>query len=112
MTDLPGPFLGLVGLLALALLVLKVFALVDAAIRRTDLYEAAGKQNKPFWLIILGIAVAWNLLLTSNPLSIINVAGVIAAIVYIVDVRPAIRSLGKGGPRGGDGRHMGPYGPW
>jgi hypothetical protein len=36
----------------------------------------------------------------------IGIIGVIAVIVYIVDVRPAVRSLGRGG------RSQGPYGPW
>jgi hypothetical protein len=110
-TDLAGQFMSLVGLLTLALLLLKLFALVDASMRRTELFEAAGKLKKPFWLIILGVAVIWDLV-RAQLLDIISIAGLIAALVYLVDVRPAVRSLGKGGPRGGDGRHMGPYGPW
>jgi hypothetical protein len=114
MPDLIGSFWSVVGLLALGVLLLKLFALIDAATRRTDLFEAAGKLKKPFWLIILGIAVVWDLLTVRHPSGLINiltVAGLIAAIVYVVDVRPAVRALGKGGNRG-DGRHMGPYGPW
>jgi hypothetical protein len=111
MPDLIGPFFSLIGLLTLALLLLKLFALVDASIRRSELFEAAGKWKKPAWLIILGIAVIWDLLRPSL-LGILSIAGLIAAIVYLVDVRPAVRSLGKGGRSGGDGRHMGPYGPW
>ena len=35
--------------------------------------------------------------------------GVVAAAVYLVDVRPAVKQVGGGGSRG---THMGPYGPW
>lgn len=117
MPNLLNEFYGVLGLLSLALLLLKVFALVDAALRRGSRFEAAGKLKKPFWLIILGIAVTYHLLTgdsspTSALLSFINVAGVVAAIVYLVDVRPAVRAPGKGGKRDGDDRHMGPYGPW
>ncbi|MCG6500599.1 DUF2516 family protein, partial [Kitasatospora sp. A2-31] len=34
----------------------------------------------------------------------------VAAIVYMVDVRPAIRALTSRGGR--NDRNMGPYGPW
>jgi hypothetical protein len=108
---LTNPFFNLLNLFFLALMVIKLFALVDASLRRQPLFETAGKQTKTFWLIILVLAVIWDLLAGSliHPLSIL---GLIAAIVYIVDVRPALRALGKGGPRGGGGQQAGPYGPW
>jgi hypothetical protein len=89
--------------LFMALFLMKVFALVDAAFRREDAYRAADKQKKPFWLIILGLAVALDLLIGG----ILSIAGLIAAIVYLVDVRPALKQVG--GRRGGS---SGPYGPW
>ena len=56
-------FSSFLGLLYLAMLVLAVVALVMALLFRDDAYRAASKQNKGFWLIILGIAVAVNLLI-------------------------------------------------
>jgi hypothetical protein len=113
--DLVSPFFGVLGWVSFALLIFKLFVLVDAAIRPAPLYVAAGKQTKPFWLIILGLA-ALATLLSQGPVAFmgfLNIAGLIAAIVYMVDVRPALRGLGKGGRGGGDDkRHMGPYGPW
>jgi hypothetical protein len=103
--DLMSPFFTGLGLLGLALLALKLFALVDAAIRPANAYAAADKLQKNFWLIVLGIAVVWNLL-SPSPIGIINLIGLVAAIVYIVDVRPAVKSIGRGGPQ------TGPYGPW
>src|SRR5262245_29258244 len=91
---------GLLGIITLGVLCLHVFALVDAGIRPAQVFPAAEKQTKQFWLIILGLATAWQLFFgLFNGLFI-------AIIVYIVDVRPAVRSLGRGG------RSQGPYGPW
>jgi hypothetical protein len=97
---------GLLGLISLAVLCLHVFALVDAAIRPAQVFPAADKQTKQFWLIILGLATAWQLFFGLFNGLFIGIIGVIAVIVYIVDVRPAVRSLGRGG------RSQGPYGPW
>ncbi len=115
----------LLWILSTVVLALAVFAFVDAAFRREDAYRAAGKKTKPFWLIVLGLAVVVNLLF-SGLLSILTIAGLIASIVYIVDVRPALRQLtggGNGGARrglgGGRSRRRpggsssdGPYGPF
>lgn len=91
---------------------LKVFAVVDAALRRPEAFVAAGKLNKNAWLGMTGAAFVVALL----PISVIhplNIVGDIVAIIYLVDVRPAIRALGgragsimffgrgSRGPRGG-----------
>ncbi|WP_246212901.1 DUF2516 family protein [Streptomyces abyssomicinicus] len=105
-------FSNLMYLLNLALIVFSGFALVDAAIRREDGYRAADKQTKPFWLIILGLAFVVNLIFPI--LSFLPIIGLIATIVYVVDVRPALRSLPGGGrkrTRGGSSSD-GPYGPY
>ena len=88
-------FAGIMWLLSMALIVFSGFALFDAAVRREDAYRAADKKTKPFWLIILGIAFVVNLLFPI--LSFLPIIGLIATIVYMVDVRPAIRALPGGG---------------
>lgn len=95
------------GLLLLGwfLLLLKAFALADAALRPDSAFRAAGKLNKTFWLLVLGVAVLWDAFVPFNVSDLIRIAGLIAAIVYIVDVRPAIRGLGRGRGRSG-------YGSW
>jgi Protein of unknown function (DUF2516) len=97
---------------SMGLLVFSLFAFVNAAIHREDAYRAADKQTKPFWLIILGIAVALNLFL--GILSFLPILGLVATIVYIVDVRPALKQVGGGrGPRRRGGSSSdGPYGPY
>ncbi|MGW0117754.1 DUF2516 family protein [Streptomyces sp. NPDC003327] len=87
-----------------------VAALVFAAMAREDAYRAAGKQTKKFWLIILAINLALNLLL---PMLFLQIAGLIAAIVFMVDVRPALAQVSGGGRgRGGGSSSDGPYGPY
>ncbi|MET8470346.1 DUF2516 family protein [Streptomyces sp. NPDC006422] len=105
-------FNSFLSLLNLALIVFSGFALVDAAIRREDAYRAADKKTKPFWLIILGLAFIVNWIF--GILSFLPVIGLIATIVYMVDVRPAVRQVsgGGGGRKGRGSSSDGPYGPY
>ncbi|HET6859997.1 MAG TPA: DUF2516 family protein [Streptomyces sp.] len=103
----------LMSLLNLAMLVLAVVALFFAATAREDAYRAADKKTKVFWLVILGVTVAVNLFV---PMLFLQIAGLVASIVFMVDVRPAIKEV-SGGGRGGGGRKGGsssdgPYGPY
>ncbi|QNP71903.1 DUF2516 family protein [Streptomyces roseirectus] len=107
-------FSSFMALLSLALIAFSGFALIDAGLRREDGYRAVDKQTKPFWMIILGLAFVVNLIFPI--LSFLPIIGLVATIVYMVDVRPALRTLpggGKGG-RGGRGGSSsdGPYGPY
>jgi len=74
-----------------AILAVKIFAFGSALTYSGRAYEAANKLTKPAWLIILGLGLA----LTFVPVGgvIINLATIIAALVYIVDVRPALAGL-------------------
>ncbi|MFJ3671963.1 DUF2516 family protein [Streptomyces sp. NPDC090106] len=105
-------FAGLMWLIYLAMFGFAVVAFVLAAVFRDDAYRAANKQGKGFWLIILGIAVVVNLLV---PMLFLQIAGLIASIVFIVDVFPALKQVsgGRWGRRQGGGSSSdGPYGPW
>ncbi|MGC0331110.1 O-antigen/teichoic acid export membrane protein [Streptomyces sp. SAI-170] len=102
-------FAGFMALLSLAFTLFSGFALVDAAVRREDAYRAADKQTKPFWLVILGLAFVVSLIF--GILSFLPIIGLIATIVYMVDVRPALRQISGPRRRGGSSSD-GPYGPW
>ena len=105
--------------LALAVLAfgLELFALIDALRHRPDAYVAAGKRTKTFWVAILAVAAAFGFIALPPPLGagfleslgILSVVAVVAAAVYLTDVRPAVRQI-RGG--GGSGGRSGPYGPW
>ena len=79
-------------MVSLALFGFQAWAFVDAAFRRPDAFVAADKLTKPAWLIILGLALVAHMLVWS-PFSFLNLLGAVAAIVYVVDARPAIQSL-------------------
>jgi hypothetical protein len=91
-----------------ALLGLKLVALVDAAIRPRNVFVAADKLTKPGWLLILGAFSLSHIF--QGVLSFFGLFGIVAAAVYLVDARPALRhAAGRG--RGGWGairRRRGP----
>lgn len=98
-------------LLGVGAFVVQVVALVDCIRRRADAFVAAGKQTKKRWLIILGVATAIGFVsfngLILSPVGFLNLIAFVAAAVYLVDVRPALRQVGGRG-----GGTAGPYGPW
>ena len=96
-------------LLSLAAFAAEVFALVDCVRQRPDAFVAAGKRTKNFWTIVLGVATLLGFVSIGTFLLFsIGIIAIVAALIYLVDVRPALRQVSGG--RGG--QHMGPYGPW
>lgn len=88
------------GLIMLAVIVValavKTFAFVNALMWPAEAYSAANKLTKPAWLAILGIGLAAQLLLMgTSPLHPIQLIFSIAAIVFLVDVRPAVSELSR-----------------
>lgn len=73
------------------LLAVTIFAFVNSLLYPAEAYVAAGKMTKPAWTIILGIAVL--LQLVPAGLFLIRIALIIAALVYLTDVRPALAGL-------------------
>jgi len=93
-------FFSVLNLLLLALTCFKVFVFVDAAIRPSSAYLAANKLTKVAWLLILGIAAFYDVMWGSVT-SILTIVGAAAAIIYMVDVRPAVRQYAVGSSRRG-----------
>ncbi|HEY4464478.1 MAG TPA: DUF2516 family protein [Streptosporangiaceae bacterium] len=98
-------------ILAFAAFVFEAFALIDAVRRPAPAFVAAGKQTKPLWLIILGVAVVVGLgsaVYTRGlaAISILPVAAFVAAAIYLADVRPKVKDFRTGSSSSG------PYGPW
>lgn len=93
-------------LLGLAALGLEVWALIDVLRQRPDAFIAAGKRTKQFWTIVLVVAALLGFVTFRSPLNLFALVAVVAAAVYLTDVRPALRQVsGRGGTAG-------PYGPW
>jgi Protein of unknown function (DUF2516) len=97
--------------LALAAFVVEAWAFIDAIIRPAPAFTSAGKQTKPLWLIILGVAFVLGLAAaTGYGIGVTNflaVAAFVAAAIYLADVRPKVKEF-----RRGTKTSSGPYGPW
>ena len=76
----------------IVLLAVKIYAFVSSLRFSDEAYRAAGKLNKAAWTIILGLGLAAQVVL-GGALGIISLAFTVAALVYLVDVRPALASL-------------------
>jgi hypothetical protein len=95
--------------LLVAAFVVEAWAFIDAIRHPRAAFVAAGKQTKPLWLIILGVAFVIGIggaLDQLSVFSILPIVAFVAAAIYLADVRPKIRGLQGGGER------QGPYGPW
>jgi hypothetical protein len=75
-------------------LALTVWAFVDALTRPAAGFVAAGKLTKPGWVAITGLAAL--VIYLFQPMSFLGLPAIIAAVVYLVDVRPAVRGLRRG----------------
>jgi hypothetical protein len=93
--DLSG-VLTVFGLIWLALFLVALFAFVDALIRKPTAYVAAGKLTKPAWAAITGVAALALFLFGIR--SFWSIPAIVAALVYLVDVRPAVRGISGGRP--------------
>lgn len=84
--------------LGLLFAVVKVWAFIDVLRQPQPGFPAIGRLNKAFWLIVLGIAAVTGIgFWFINPIGLIGIAGLIAALVYLFDVRPRLREISSGG---------------
>lgn len=76
----------------LMLLVVKLWALVDAITRPAAAFPAADKLTKTAWIWITALAFVEQLVIL-GVVNILSLAGTVAAFVYILDVKPALASV-------------------
>lgn len=77
-----------------------LFAFLHAAVQRADAYSAANKMTKPIWLAITGGGtLACALFHFYDPTMMFWIAGLVAVLVYIVDVRPKLIEVQRGGQK-------------
>ena len=93
-----GAPIGVYLLISFACIAMGLWALIDAAVRPTNAYPAAGRQTKLIWLGILGggLLAQWIFPALFGPISILGLAGIVAAIVYLVDVRAKLIEVSRG----------------
>ncbi|GII02948.1 DUF2516 family protein [Planobispora takensis] len=95
--------------LAIGAFAMSIWAFVHALRTPARSFAVTGKQSKKLWTIILGFATLFAFAAAVRylpTLGIFTIASVIASGIYLADVRPAVREIGKGGGSSG------PYGPW
>ncbi len=92
--------------LSFAALGVEAWAVLDCLRRPSDAFVAASKRTKGFWLAVTGVAVLLGVVSVGAIPGLLGIIGVIAAGVYLADVRPALDQVT------GRGRADGPYGPW
>jgi hypothetical protein len=83
---------GIMLVVTLVLFAVKAFAFIDALGRPEQVFPAADRQTKKFWLLILGLFLLEHIIFW-QVLGILSLIGTIAALVYVLDVRPTVRSL-------------------
>lgn len=68
-----------------------LIAFIHAAVQRSDAFPAVGKQTKLLWVGILAVAtlVIW----LSSVVGFLGLIGVVATLVYLVDVRPRVDEI-------------------
>jgi hypothetical protein len=71
------------------------YAFVHALLQRADAFTVADKLTKPAWLGITGVSTL-VLVLFPGPQTFLWLPGLIAALVYIVDVRPRVTEVQRG----------------
>ncbi|MER6509210.1 DUF2516 family protein [Nonomuraea sp. NPDC001636] len=121
MNMINGVFNFLFLVLAAVIFGMSVYALVHAARVPTNAFVSAGKLQKKIWVLILALAtllsgggalgyfndfmlVGGFRFIGLSGLGLFSILAVIAATIYIVDVKPAVKGMGRG--------NSGPYGPW
>ncbi|MEU4802320.1 DUF2516 family protein [Actinosynnema sp. NPDC023587] len=78
-------------------LIVGVFAFVHALSQRADAYTAAERLTKPAWLGITGGGTFALLLFSLNSAgAMFWLAGLVAVLVYLVDVRPRLIEVQRG----------------
>lgn len=70
----------------------KAFALVSSLGFSEEAYAATAKLTKVAWCLILGLSLAAQVII-SNPLGLINIVGLVATLVFLADVRPALQRV-------------------
>lgn len=92
--------------LGLATLLIALWAFQDALRRKPPVFEAADKRTKGFWLGMTGGSAAVGLLstLATGTLLPFTLVALVAASVYLADVKPTVSGSGRG--------QSGPYGRW
>lgn len=90
--------------LAIGAFAIEVFALVEAIRTPAQAFTNAGKLSRQAWLAIVGVATAVGFLALPfpgfiSPMNFLAIIAAVAAIIFVVDVRPAVAPYRRRPPR-------------
>lgn len=77
-------------------LVIGVAAFVHCLMQRADAFPAIGTLSKVAWLLLIGVTFLLALLLRAGGLGLFSLIAAGVALVYLLDVRPALRDVSGG----------------
>jgi hypothetical protein len=86
---------GITFVLFWGMLALRVWALGDCLARKGAAFPAAGKLTKPAWILLTALSVVIGVALPS-PLGFLSLISLVISMVYLADVRPAVREISGG----------------
>ncbi len=75
---------------------LEAWAFVHCAIQRQDAFGAVGTLSKGLWLALIGGTLLLSLVFFQI-MPLFTLIALTAALVYLLDIRPAIREITNGG---------------
>ena len=76
---------------------LRMWAVVDCALRKTAAFPVVNKMTKLTWLAITAFSgLIGSIPQLGSPLNVLSLASVVVALVYLTDVRPAVREASGG----------------
>jgi asparagine N-glycosylation enzyme membrane subunit Stt3 len=85
--------------------VASLYALIEAVRTPAAAFELMDKQTKKLWVILTGVATGLSLLAVLSGSGMFVILGLVATLVFLLDVRPAVKGVGGNS-------NNGPYGPW
>ena len=79
-----------------ALIAVRAWALIDSLMRKHAAFAAAGKLTKPAWVVLNAFSLGISYLLPHDPTNFLPLILLIVSLVYLADVRPAVREVSGG----------------
>jgi len=95
--DIVSPTVYYVGLAITVFVVgIDIIAFVHCVFQRRDAFPALGTLPKGIWMLLLGGGALLGIVLRLSTLGLLQLVGLIAGAVYLIDVRPRIKDLTDG----------------
>ncbi|GAA1073026.1 DUF2516 family protein [Nocardiopsis exhalans] len=93
-------------LIYLVTFVASLYAFIEALRTPEQAFVVMDKQTKKLWVILTGVATGLSLLAVLSGTGMFVILGLVATLIFLLDVRPAVKGVG------GSNQNNGPYGPW